>query len=291
MLFCVFNYTLRNLDAAHQLQKELEAATNNGNLRVEHLDLTIPETISEFARSIADSPIHVLINNAGVMCAEPEYVVMGTSEGAVEQNVATNYLGHFYLTHCLLNCLRRTAEEENLVIIPRIIIVSSSLCSKGTVDGLFSADWDTRNWNTTQAYANSKLACSLMARELHRRFGPRSLNVYCVYTGGMVDTNLSRHVLQGYASPTRYLLRLLSRVLLKPPLDGCQSIVHCAVSDNVLTAHCSDAEAAVDDDLTGSGRLYSNCVPIAWPSAAQDPQVARRLWEETVKFLDLDDSS
>ncbi|KAG5451957.1 retinol dehydrogenase 12 (all-trans 9-cis 11-cis) [Clonorchis sinensis] len=275
----------RDITAADQVKREITAATGNRDIRVEHLDLTERPSIDRFAKVFEDVPVHALVNNAGVMTYSPGRV---SSFGGVTVDVATNYLGTAYLTHLMIPHLRRVHGDS--VYYPRIILVSSSLASRGHLDALLEPWSPTSQWNAMQAYSNSKLASCLFARELHRRFGSgpnKKVDVYCLFTGGMVNTRLSRHMLTNYPAPIQWLWSILAKLLLKTPFEGCQSLIHCAVSQNVPGAHCKDSDGNKNFGISGSGLLFSNCVPVPWPDNMNDMQEAQSLWRETMSFLNI----
>ncbi|VDP70851.1 unnamed protein product [Echinostoma caproni] len=272
----------RNLNAAKQLIEEIIAKTGNDKLEAKHLDLVEPSSILRFANSFQHE-IDVLINNAGVMARDPRPV---NAFGGLNVDTVTNYLGPFYLTQLMIPKLKVMEEKSHY---PRIIFVSSSLAKKGSVDELLNAETSRTEWNSSQAYANSKLAVCFYARELHRCFGSgeeKKLNVYCLFIGGMVHTNLSREIISKYPTLLQPILRLISRLLLKSPAEGCQGILHCAISDAVPMAHLIGSTASITD-LSGSGLLYSGCVPIPWPSIMQDVEKQHGLWKTTMQFLSL----
>ncbi|KER29537.1 hypothetical protein T265_03838 [Opisthorchis viverrini] len=275
----------RDMTAANQVKREITAATGNSDIRVEYLDLTERPSIDRFAQIFEDVPVHALVNNAGVMTYSPGRV---SSFGGVTVDVATNYLGTAYLTHLMIPHLRRVHEDS--VYYPRIILVSSSLASRGHLDALLEPWSPAKQWNATQAYSNSKLASCLFARELHRRFGSgpsKKVDVYCLFTGGMVNTRLGRHMLAKYPAPIQWLWGILAKLLLKTPFEGCQSLIHCVVSQNVPGAHCKDSDGNKNFGISGSGLLLSNCVPITWPENMNDMQKAQLLWRETMGFLNI----
>ncbi|CAL8101368.1 unnamed protein product [Calicophoron daubneyi] len=273
----------RNMKAADQVKEEIIAATQNQLVEVLHLDLTEPHSINDFVRSLSCAGVDVLINNAGIMATTPRPT---RDLGGVDIDTVTNYLGPFLLTYSMMPYLKRWGSE-----FPRIIFVSSALAHKGVAENILKPVGTDSKWDPKQAYADSKLACCFLARELHRRFGSgsdRLADVYCLFTGGMVNTNLVHELFSNYSFPTQTILRQVARILLKSPLEGCQTVVHCAVSPNVPRAHTVNSNIEVADP-SGSGLVYSNCVPVKWPNATDDAQKTQQLWEETVSLLKLDE--
>lgn len=100
-------------------------------------------------------PIHVLINNAGVM-TPPE---RQTTVDGFEVQLATNHLGHFALVGHLLPRLRAGRA--------RVTSQLSVAAARGTIR------WDDLSWTSEydgmKAYRQSKIALGLFALELNRR--------------------------------------------------------------------------------------------------------------------------
>ena len=100
-------------------------------------------------------PIHVLINNAGVM-TPPERQV--TADG-FELQFGTNHLGHFALVGQLLPLLRAGRA--------RVTTQVSIAANSGSIH------WDDLNWERSysgqRAYSQSKIAFGQFALELDRR--------------------------------------------------------------------------------------------------------------------------
>ena len=82
---------VRDLAAGERTAGEIIESTGNSDVRVEHLDLADRASVAAFVAAWT-GPLHVLVNNAGVM-ASPE---TRTPEGW-ELQFATNHLGHFAL--------------------------------------------------------------------------------------------------------------------------------------------------------------------------------------------------
>src|SRR6185295_18504532 len=99
----------RNKERGMQAVEEIKQVSNNPNV-----DLLLMDTSSQRSvRNAVDDfksrykQLHVLINNAGVFLPNRE-----VSEDGIEKTFATNYLGHFLLTHLLLNTLKASAPSR-----------------------------------------------------------------------------------------------------------------------------------------------------------------------------------
>jgi len=84
---------VRNIEAGAQVAADISATTGNRNIHVAKLDLADRASVAAFVAGW-DGPLHVLVNNAGVM-ALPELQL--TPDGW-EMQFATNHMGHFALT-------------------------------------------------------------------------------------------------------------------------------------------------------------------------------------------------
>ena len=92
----------RDVDAGEQV------ATETGALNVAYLDLAKLESVEAFARGW-DGPLHILVNNAGVMAIQE----LTLNDAGLEMQFATNHVGHFALAHGLHGAL--AAEGARIV--------------------------------------------------------------------------------------------------------------------------------------------------------------------------------
>jgi NAD(P)-dependent dehydrogenase (short-subunit alcohol dehydrogenase family) len=140
-------------DAAAQI------AASTGNPHVSHILLDLAD-LASVARAAAGwgGPLHILVNNAGIM-AVPE--LTRTAQGH-ELQFATNYLGHFALTAGLRTALAAAGGA-------RIVSLSSNahLYSPVVFGDL---DFRFRPYDPRQAYAESKTAAVMLAVEATRRW-------------------------------------------------------------------------------------------------------------------------
>ncbi|KAK6145817.1 hypothetical protein DH2020_019686 [Rehmannia glutinosa] len=106
----------RNKERGEAALSEIQSATGNKNVFLEVCDISSISDVKSFASrfSSKDVPIHVLVNNAGLL----ENKRLITSEG-YEMNFAVNVLGTYTLTQLMLPLLEKAAPDA------RVITVSS----------------------------------------------------------------------------------------------------------------------------------------------------------------------
>jgi NAD(P)-dependent dehydrogenase (short-subunit alcohol dehydrogenase family) len=97
---------VRNTEVGAQKAKDISESTGNGNVWVSALDLIDRASIAEFSNRWT-GPLHLLINNAGVIVSG----LTRTREGW-ELQFATNHLGHFALTLGLHEALAAGSRER-----------------------------------------------------------------------------------------------------------------------------------------------------------------------------------
>ncbi|WP_328344201.1 SDR family NAD(P)-dependent oxidoreductase [Micromonospora sp. NBC_00421] len=170
---------VRDLDAGHRTAGEITASTGNDRLLVAPLDLADQTSVAAFV-STWDGPLHLLVDNAGVM-ASPE---RRTPEGW-ELQFATNHLGHFALATGLHRAL---AAADGA----RIVSVSSAghLRSPVVFDDIH---FQQRPYDPWEAYGQSKTANVLFAVEATRRWADDGIFSNALMPGA-IRTNLQRHV-------------------------------------------------------------------------------------------------
>ncbi|WP_086668793.1 SDR family NAD(P)-dependent oxidoreductase [Lentzea kentuckyensis] len=255
----------RNIEAAQRVAAELSAATGNKSIFVAPLELTSQDSVKEFVRSW-DGPLHLLINNAGVM-ATP---LTRTPEGW-ELQFATNHFGHFTLTTGLFDALR--AEGA------RVVNVSSAghLSSPVVFDDIH---FERREYDRWQAYGQSKTANVLFGVEAGRRWASDGITMNALMPGGIL-TALQRHI-----TPEELQERIRLRgggdkpLQLKTPEQGAATTLVLAVSPLVEGRSGLYFEDCVEA-LPHTPGMTSGLAPYAI-----DPEAAAQLWkvsEETLK--------
>ena len=111
-------------------------------------------SVREFAAGW-DRPLHLLVNNAGVMAPRKR----ASTEDGFELQFGTNHLGHFVLTGLLLPALIDSGDGR--------VVTVASIAHHGGTEEVLDANAGP-SYNGSRAYSNSKLANLLFATELHR---------------------------------------------------------------------------------------------------------------------------
>lgn len=197
----------------------------------------------------------MLVNNAGIyQCPYTK------TEDGFEMQLGVNHLGHFLLTHLLLDLLKTSAPS-------RIVVVSSKLYKYGQIN--FDDLNSERNYNKGFCYSQSKLANLLFTLELAQQLEGTGVTVNAL-TPGIVRTRLGRHVQISFlAKPLFYLASL---IFFKSPLEGAQTPLYLACSPEVEGV---------------SGKCFANCKEEELLVKATDEQAAKRLWDISRRMVGL----
>lgn len=233
------------------------------------LDLASLTSVRNFAAKELERhrPLHVLINNAGVM-AVPQRTL--TSDG-FEMQFGTNVIGHFLLTGLLWPALEQAAQESTDP--PRVVTVAS-LAHKRTLlrlEDLHSAE----AYSPLRAYQQSKLANLMLALELGRRLRAAGSSIRSVAAHpGVASTAIFRT--EGRSALVKTLRTVIGYgigTFLNDEAEGALPTLYAATS--------SAAENGGYYGPQGYGEMRGEIVgPAKIASHAKDEASAVRLWEE-----------
>jgi NAD(P)-dependent dehydrogenase (short-subunit alcohol dehydrogenase family) len=226
------------------------AAGMPGNVEVRPLDLADLASVRAFADSW-EGDIDLLINNAGVMIPP----LSRTADG-FELQLGTNHLGHFALTNLLLEH-----------VTGRVVTVSSTAHRVGVID-FDDLNWERKPYRAWRAYGQSKLANLLFTAELQRRLAAAGSPVLAnAAHPGYAATNLQFH---SGRSVMDVISRIGNQVIAQDENGGALPTLYAAVADipgNSFAAPGGFMEQRGAPKLVGRTK------------AAQDTDVARRLWD------------
>ncbi|TWW68764.1 Retinol dehydrogenase 14 [Takifugu flavidus] len=251
----------RDQQSAQEAAQDLknQAGPEQGEVVIKHLDLASLRSVRKFCEEIIEEEekIDVLINNAGIyQCPYSK------TEDGFEMQFGVNHLGHFLLTHLLLDLLKASSPS-------RIVVVSSKLYKYGDIN--FDDLNSEKSYDKAFCYSQSKLANLLFTLELARQLEGTGVTVNAL-TPGIVRTRLGRHVQMPFLA--KPLFHLASLVFFKSPLEGAQTPLYLACSPEVEGV---------------SGKCFANCEEEELMPKATDEQAAKRLWDVSRRMVGLTD--
>jgi NAD(P)-dependent dehydrogenase (short-subunit alcohol dehydrogenase family) len=255
---------VRNPAAGERTAEDIIATTGNSQVINAPLDLADQASVAAFVAAW-DGPLHILVNNAGVM-ASP---LMRTPEGW-ELQFATNHLGHFALATGLHRALAAAGGA-------RVVSVSSAAHLRSPV--VFEdIHFQRRAYDPWSAYSQSKTANVLFAVEATKRWADDGITVNALMPGA-IQTNLQRYVTEQEIARLRSESSGDTAAIWKTPEQGAATSVLVATSpllNGVGGRYFEDCnEAEINQPGTRRGVAQY----------ALDPEAAERLWQVSVETL------
>lgn len=253
---------------ARDIEKAKKNLAGIANVELEAMDLMAPHSIDRFAEKFLASgrPLHLLINNAGIM-----WVPLHRDSRGIESQLATNYLAQFQLTAKLWPALKKAGNA-------RVVNVSSHGHQFGAID-FDDLNFQNREYETLQAYGQSKTAVNLFSLELDNLAKKHHVRSYSLHPGSIGGTELGREAPlelfqeMGFVDAEGNMLPEVAASLKTIP-QGAATTVWCATSpilNNAGGVYCEDVEIATlagDTSASGGVKAYS-----------LDEANAKRLWK------------
>lgn len=248
----------RNADKARVAAEQIVAETPAAQVEFTSLDLSDLDSVRSFAADWTNRPLHLLVNNAGVMA-----IPLARTRAGFEMQFATNHLGHFALTGLLLPALIRSGAG-------RVVTMSSTAHKTGRMR--FDDLQSVQRYSKFAAYGQSKLANLLFMRELNRR----------LTAAGAPVISIGAH--PGYAATELQTLgpRIAGNRLVERVVNVGNRVFAQSADDGALPA----LYAATMPDVHGGeffgpgGFMEMRGAPkrVGMTRAARDDDAARRLW-------------
>lgn len=241
----------RDEKKAVEAVRDIRVASNNPDVDFLLIDLasqrSVHEAVEEFKTRYYQ--LHVLINNAGIFTGKRE-----VTEDGIEKTFATNYLGHFLLTHLLLDTLKASAPS-------RIVCVASKHNGiKMNLDDLMLE----KKFSTLLAVGPTKLGLVIFAKELSKRLVNSGVTINSLHPG-LTNTTLLKD--------TSFLMRFIFKLLPKgTPEKGAETSIYLASSPEVEHV---------------SGKFFADKKEEATSSGANDEALNRRFYELSLKLAHL----
>ncbi len=252
--------------------RDIEKAKYNlqgiSNVELESMDFMNPDSIDAFAKKflVSGRPLHLLINNAGIM-----WVPLRRDNRGIESQLVTNYLGQYHLTARLFPALKSANGSR--------VINVSSLGHQMAPFHFEDPNFLHRDYETLQAYGQSKTASNLFSLELDNRAKQFNVRAYSLHPGSIGGTELAREasleLLQkmGFLDKDGNILPEVTARLKTIP-QGAATTVWCATTpllDTIGGVYCEDVDVAklvgsTDENTVGTSGVeaYSLNEVSAW---------------------------
>lgn len=251
-------------ETVDQLNKIIKSSTKatpnsqsrNGSVEGVVMELSslnsVKKAASQITTLIGDNRLATLILNAGIYTEERKQ-----TEDGFESMFQINYLSHFLLTHILLNKIlkdgTRVIQVSSIAHLnyPNMKIKYNEL-NTYTASNSFSAQLE---W-----YSHSKLAQVLFTKSLDKIFREKNSKAISVSLHpGLVSTSLFR------SAP---FISLLTSVGSKTIVEGSQTSIFCAISDNII-----------------SGEYYSDCAVSSTHKLTKNQNAIDELYQKSLEML------
>ncbi|CAG7605811.1 SDR family oxidoreductase [Actinacidiphila bryophytorum] len=256
---------VRNRRKGEAAVTTVQEAAPGADVSLLDLDLSSLDSVAALGEALREDgrPIHLLVNNAGVM-TPPE---RQTTADGFELQFGTNHLGHVALVAQLLPLLRAGQA--------RITSQLSIAANRGAIN------WQDLNWQRSydgmKAYSQSKIALGLFGLELDRRSKADGWGVTSnlAHPGVAPTSLLAARPEVGRARDTMGV-RVVRALSARGILVGTAA---SAALPAVYAAASPEAEGARLYGPSGPGHLGGPPAEQKLYSRLHSPQDAARVWE------------
>lgn len=256
----------RNEAGGRAAVQRIRERTPNAQLEFRALDLGSLGRICDFAEALCSdgAPLHLLANVAGILPP----VQRATTADGFELKFGINVLGHYALTGRLLPALRRAPAA-------RVVNVSSLVQRTGRIH--FDDLQAERRYEPQRAYGQAKLACLMLALELHELARAQGSSLISLAAHpGVARTALGsdRRQQSGHRLRDRLEERVQAwvfRWLGQSPAEGARPILYAAADPQAVSGGFYGPD--------GFGEFRGAPTQVTPSKAAQDAGARRRLWQ------------
>ena len=242
----------RNLQKGEAAKKKILSRHVNAKLKVMQLDVASLTSVKKFVkhfRSHFDS-LNLLINNAGIMMSPYQ-----ETEDEFENQLATNYIGHFALTGHLLPLMKDAPAS-------RIVSLSSLSYKWAEID--FENLHAEKGYSKNKAYGQSKRACLVFAYELQRRLSEAGYQILSIAAHpGLSQTNLDRYFPK--------LIRPLGALFLQSPGKGALPVLYAALEESLRGGEYIGP--------AGFQEMRGHPTVVDSDAKSKNREIGKRLWE------------
>ncbi|MFE2356719.1 SDR family oxidoreductase [Streptomyces parvulus] len=243
----------------------IHARVPGADVSLRTLDLSSLASVAELGRALLNEgrPVHLLVNNAGVMTPPARR----TTADGFELQFGTNHLGHFALVGHLLPLLRAGRA--------RVTSQISVAANRNAIN------WDDLAWERSydgmRAYSQSKIALGLFGLELDRRSRAAGWGITSnlAHPGVAPTSLLAARPEVGRAKDTTGV-RLIRALSARGIVVGT---VHTAQLPALLAATGPEATGGGFYGPSGPGHLGGPPAEQRLYGRLRDAEEARRVWD------------
>mmetsp|Transcript_9877 Transcript_9877/g.24673 ORF Transcript_9877/g.24673 Transcript_9877/m.24673 type:complete len:325 (-) Transcript_9877:380-1354(-) len=238
----------RNAQRGQEAVEAVKAKTGNQNVHLKVCDVSSLESCASLAKELEGQPVHVLVNNAGVLIHERQ-----KSADGYDINFATNTLGCFVLTLLLEKNLQQSAASK-------VVFVSSGGALKEPLDTKNLQNEDLSSYDGIVAYSRDKRRQIALAERFAERWKGSNVFSYSMHPGWAATEGV-RTALPGFS---KYYADKMRDVKM-----GADTIVWLCLQD---------------DSKLENGGFYLDRQPqskhLRWGGTQYTPQQVDQLWDK-----------
>ena len=249
-------FIARNKEKAEKLQKELMSETGREATAI-LADLSSLSEVKNAADQFLslDKPLHILLNNAGIMNRERAETVDG-----LEEVFSVNHLAYFTLTLSLIDKMIESGGKR--------IVNVASMGYRFVKEMNFEDLQSKEDYKPFKVYGQSKLANILFTRSLASKVKKNNITVNCLHPG-YVDTGIG---LNNKGSLVKLLMNL-GRPFAKKTDKGAETSIYLCTSPEVEGV---------------SGEYFVDCKIEKLLGAAKSEEQAEKLWSVSSELTGVD---
>jgi len=249
-------FIARNKEKAEKLQQELMSETGREATAI-IADLSSLNEVKKAADQFLSlgKPLHILLNNAGIMNRERAETVDG-----LEEVFSVNHLAYFTLTLSLIDKMIESGGKR--------IVNVASMGYRFVKEMNFEDLQSKEDYKPFKVYGQSKLANILFTRSLASKVKNNNITVNCLHPG-YVDTGIG---LNNKGSFVRLLMNL-GRPFAKKTDKGAETSIYLCASPEV-------------EEVTGE--YFVDCKIEKLLGAAKSEEQAKKLWSVSSELTGVD---
>jgi len=249
-------FIARNHEKAEKLKEDLLRDSGKQSTSI-IADLSLQSEVKKAADEFLslNKPLHVLLNNAGIMNRERKE----TADG-LDEVFSVNHLAYFSLTLMLIEKMKNTEGGR--------IVNVASMAYRFVNEMNFEDLQSKENYKPMKVYGQSKLANILFTKRLASKVKENNITVNCLHPG-YVDTGIGSNNKQTLWK----LMMNLSRPFAKKTDKGAETSIYLCASPEVEKV---------------TGEYFVDCKIEKLLGAAKSEEQAEKLWSISSELTGVD---